>query len=153
MANKRCFCTHLPSKQAVASSNLVSRFFLLTVSLQALRKPVQGNQAMIEAARDGFVFGRKVYTDTLPTILVHILPSQVCIASAESSCVGPPCCFSPGCQYRCNKDASALMPSGETRSHMVYSRHKDEVDEAAEGDLSHRITGRLAKRRHTWKTV
>jgi hypothetical protein len=32
---------------------------------------------MIMAARDGFVFGRKVHTDSLPPILVHILPSQV----------------------------------------------------------------------------
>ncbi len=32
---------------------------------------------MIKAARDGFGFWRKVHTDTLPPILVHILPSQV----------------------------------------------------------------------------
>ena len=32
---------------------------------------------MIKAARDGFGFWQKVHTDTLPTILVHILPSQV----------------------------------------------------------------------------
>jgi integrase/recombinase XerD len=32
---------------------------------------------MIIAARDGFGFWRKVHTDTLPTKLAHILPSQV----------------------------------------------------------------------------
>jgi hypothetical protein len=45
-----------------------------------------------------------------------------------------------------------LRSSGETRSHMVYSRHKDEVYEATKEDLSHEITGCMVKRRHTWKT-
>ena len=55
----------LPSKQAVAGSSPVSRFFFKTVSLEALHRPLYDKQAVMMIREDGFVCGQKAYSDHL----------------------------------------------------------------------------------------
>jgi hypothetical protein len=69
----------LPSKQAVASSNLVSRFFVGTVSFLALDRPLQKKQAVKIPGRDGFSFAQKAFNECLP----HFMASP-CLGRYEN---------------------------------------------------------------------
>jgi hypothetical protein len=64
----------LPSKQAVASSNLVSRFSCKTVVLKVLHKLFQRKRAVRTNENDGFLFDQKAFNDNLPSVSGKHLP-------------------------------------------------------------------------------
>lgn len=74
----------LPSKQAVAGSSPVSRFFLETVSLDRLVRPSQSNLRKQPPREAVFFLSPKAFNEHLPSFLVN-----TCLAVSSSTKVFP----------------------------------------------------------------